>query len=286
MALYCVGDIQGCDHALSQLLSTIDFSPSRDTIYLLGDLVNRGPASADVLRRCMAHDGAIQALLGNHDLHLLAVAHGARTSGKRDTLHTVLQADDSAKLLDWLQQQPLAIHRRLHDDDMLMVHAGVLPSWTVSDTMRYASEVQSVLRSSDHADFWRTMYGNTPAAWNEALTGDARLRCIVNALTRLRFCSPDGQMDFDSSESADQAPAGLIPWFQAPQRATARALMVFGHWSRLGLLNQPQLLGMDTGCVWGGQLSAVRLGTSIADRAFFQVPCCAAQNPLKSSAQA
>ena len=279
MALYCIGDIQGCDAALARLLDVIGFSASRDTVYLLGDLVNRGPDSAAVLRRCMAHGDSIRCLLGNHDLHLLAAAQGARKPSRRDTLDRVLQAPDRAAMLDWVRQQPLA---RTHDhagQTLLMVHAGVLPAWSAADTVARAQEVHAVLRSSDLPEFLHAMYGNTPDQWSDQLTGADRLRVIVNALTRLRFASADGVMDFESTESASAAPPGLMPWFELPGRKTAGTLVAFGHWSTLGWLNRSDLLGLDTGCVWGGCLSAVRFGATLADRELLQVHCEQAQQP-------
>ena len=279
MALYCIGDIQGCDAALDRLLDTIGFSPSRDTVYLLGDLVNRGPDSAAVLRRCMRHGDAIRCLLGNHDLHLLAAAHGARKPSRRDTLGTVLDAPDRAALLDWVRQQPLARTHTHAGQTLLMVHAGVLPTWTAAETLAYADEVHAVLRGPDLPDFLHAMYGNIPDRWSDALTGTDRLRVIVNALTRLRFCSADGVMDFVSTESASAAPPGLMPWFDVQGRRTAGTLMAFGHWSTLGWLNRSDLLGLDTGCVWGGCLSAVRFGATLAERELLQVHCEQAQAP-------
>ena len=279
MALYCIGDIQGCDAALGRLLDTLGFSPSRDTVYLLGDLVNRGPDSAAVLRRCMRHDDAIRCLLGNHDLHLLAAAHGARKPSRRDTLGAVLDAPDRAALLDWVRQQPLARTHTHAGQTLLMVHAGVLPTWTAAETLAYADEVHAVLRGPDLPDFLHAMYGNIPDRWSDDLTGTDRLRVIVNALTRLRFCSADGVMDFESTESASAAPPGLMPWFDVPGRRTAGTLMAFGHWSTLGWLNRSDLLGLDTGCVWGGCLSAVRFGATLAERELLQVHCEQAQAP-------
>lgn len=279
MALYCIGDIQGCDNALQRLLEHMDFSPSRDIAYLLGDLVNRGPNSVAVLRRCMAAGDALRCVLGNHDLHLLATAYGVRTPSRRDTLTDVLQAPDRNTLLDWLRQQPLARCHTLANEPLLMVHAGVLPTWSLDDTLALAGEVHAVLRGPDLPDFLQQMYGNTPDRWSDALTGAARLRVIVNALTRLRFCTPEGVMDFDSAESADAAPAGLLPWFDVPERRTRNTLVAFGHWSTLGWLNQPQVLGLDTGCVWGGCLSAVRFGATLAEREHLHVDCVQAQKP-------
>ena len=281
MALYCIGDVQGCDRAQGQLLERIGYSPSRDTVYLLGDLVNRGPDSTAVLRRCMVHGDALRPLLGNHDLHLLAVAHGARKPGRNDTLQAVLDAPDRPALLEWLRQQPLA-RQHLHGQDeeaLLLVHAGVLPQWSAQDTLALADEVHAVLRSADLRDFLHQMYGNAPAQWHDGLRGVERLRVIVNALTRLRFCTPQGTMDFSSTESASAAPPGLLPWFDVPGRRTTGQPIAFGHWSTLGWLNRPDLLALDTGCVWGGALSAVRFGHTLAERELLQVRCAQAQKP-------
>ena len=279
MALYCIGDIQGCDSALERLLDLIGFSASRDTVYLLGDLVNRGPDSAAVLRRCMAHGDALRPLLGNHDLHLLAAAHGARKPSRRDTLASILEAPDRDALLQWLRLQPLARQHVYGGTPLLMVHAGVLPAWTAAETLDMADEVHRVLQSADLPAFLQQMYGNTPDHWDASLTGPDRLRVIVNALTRLRFCSAQGVMDFDSTESASAAPPGLMPWFDVPGRSTADTLIAFGHWSTLGWLNRPHCLGLDTGCVWGGCLSAVRFGSSLDERELLQVRCEQAQAP-------
>lgn len=274
MAVYCVGDVQGCDAPLGRLLAEIDFSPSRDTLFVLGDLVNRGPASAQVLRRLMALGPAAQCVLGNHDLHLLAVAAGAGRLKPLDTLDELLQAPDREAMLDWLRQQPLAIWQH----DVLMVHAGVLPSWTVEYTLALAAEVEAVLRGPDLSDFLHHMYGNTPAAWRDDLTGNDRLRVVVNALTRLRFCSAEGVMEFASKEGADSAPAGYMPWFDVPGRQTAHVTVAFGHWSTLGKLHRQDVWALDTGCVWGGCLSALRLSNT-GKPEIIQVRCEQAQRP-------
>jgi bis(5'-nucleosyl)-tetraphosphatase (symmetrical) len=279
MALYLIGDVQGCDAALQRLLDEISFSPSRDTLYLLGDLVNRGPDSAAVLRRLMGYGDAARCLLGNHDLHLLAVAHGVRASHRSDTLAGILQATDRAALLDWLRQQRLAMHETLAGEEILMVHAGVLPMWSAAQTLALAAEVQAVLRGPELPEFLQQMYGNEPASWDEALRDVARLRVIVNALTRLRFCTPQGAMEFETKEGAGAAPTGYLPWFDAPGRQTAHVTVAFGHWSTLGWLAHPRLLALDTGCVWGGHLSAVRLGGAPARHELIQVKCPAAQTP-------
>jgi len=274
MAVYCVGDVQGCDAPLGRLLAEIDFSPSRDTLFVLGDLVNRGPASAQVLRRLTALGPAAQCVLGNHDLHLLAVAAGAGRLKPLDTLDELLQAPDREAMLDWLRQQPLAIWQH----DVLMVHAGVLPSWTVENTLALAAEVEAVLRGPDLSDFLHQMYCNTPAAWRDDLTGTDRLRVVVNALTRLRFCSAKGVMEFASKEGADSAPAGYMPWFDVPGRQTAHVTVAFGHWSTLGKLQRQDVWALDTGCVWGGCLSALRLSHTGTPE-IIQVRCEQAQRP-------
>lgn len=276
MALYLIGDIQGCDEALGRLLDTVGFSPSRDRAILLGDLVNRGPQSLEVLRRVMASEGVIDGLLGNHDLHLLAVAQGVRRSGRWDTLEDILRAPDRERLLDWLRRLPLA--RREHG--ILMVHAGVLPQWTADEVMALAAEVEAVLCGSDYRTFFDYMYGDHPNQWDERLQGEARLRVIVNALTRLRFCSANGVMEFKTKVGGpNAAPAGCMPWFDVPGRRTEHDLIAFGHWSTLGTVKRPNVIPLDTGCVWGGALSALRVGASAAERELIQVPCSQAQQP-------
>ena len=255
MALYLIGDLQGCDSAFGRLLDKIGFSPSRDTVYLLGDLVNRGPQSLQVLRRVMGLGTAARCLLGNHDLHLLALSVGARKPSKKDTLACVLDAPDRDALLDWLRRQPLA----LHEHGWLMVHAGVLPQWTALQALALAREVEVVLRGSDWANFMHEMYGDESAQWRDDLAGAERLRVVVNALTRLRFCSAEGLMEFETSAGPNEAPAGCLPWFDAPARKTAGTPIAFGHWSALGYLKRSDLVSLDTGCVWGRCLSALRV---------------------------
>jgi bis(5'-nucleosyl)-tetraphosphatase (symmetrical) len=278
MGLYLIGDVQGCDSALGQLLSEINFSPSRDRLVLLGDLVNRGPASLAVLRRLAALGDAAQCLLGNHDLHALAVAAGARPAHRSDTLSELLAAPDAAPLLDWLRHRPLALlHAESAQRDLLMVHAGVLPQWSAAQTLAYAQELAGALRAASYKEFLQSMYGNQPAQWSDALQGTKRLRVIVNALTRLRFCSAQGEMEFATKEGAGAAPAGSLPWFDVPGRRTAEVTVAFGHWSTLGLINRPDLIALDTGCVWGGCLSAMRVDGG--RRELLQVPCAQAQVP-------
>lgn len=270
---YLIGDLQGCSDPLDRLLSTIDFSPSRDRLFLLGDLVNRGPDSLGVLKRLRSLEGAATCLLGNHDLHLLAVAHGVRKPHRSDTLDAILSAPDLDDWLNWLRQQRLAVH----DAGWLMVHAGVLPQWSAQRTMTLAREVEAMLRSPDLGDFLAQMYGNEPAQWDDTLTGVRRWRCVINALTRLRFCSADGTMEFSAKEGAEGAPEGFMPWFDVPARASLGTPVAFGHWSTLGLIDRPDLLALDTGCVWGGCLTAVRVDGG--RREFVQIGCTQAQDP-------
>ncbi len=252
---YLIGDLQGCCNALDRLLATIDFSPSRDHVYLLGDLVNRGPASLATLRRLIGLGASATCLLGNHDLHLLGVAHGIRKLHRGDTVQDILDAPDRPALLDWLRHQRMACLAQ----GWLMVHAGVLPQWSTAQTLALAGEVETVLRGPHLLEFLQQMYGNEPAAWSDELAGPERLRVIVNGLTRLRFCDANGQMDFKAKEAAGNAPPGFSPWFDSPNRQTDGQPIAFGHWSMLGLIKRADLLALDTGCVWGGQLSAARV---------------------------
>ena len=268
MALYLIGDVQGCDEALQRLLTHVAFSPSRDTLYLLGDLVNRGPDNVGVLRRLMALGSSAQCLLGNHDLHLLAVSRGVRQPNKQDTIQDILSAPDSGALLHWLRHQQMA----MQVGQVLMVHAGVLPQWTVAQTMALAGEVQAVLRSDDWVQFMPQMYGGLPNVWRDDLAGADRLRVIVNALTRLRFCDAQGAMDFSVKESADKAPPHLMPWFDVPGRLTADVRIAFGHWSTVQTIARNDVLCLDDGCVWGGCLTAAKLEASSVNLSVAEAP--------------
>jgi bis(5'-nucleosyl)-tetraphosphatase (symmetrical) len=270
---YIVGDVQGCCDALDRLLAEIGFSPSRDHLVVLGDLVNRGPQSLATLRRLHAMGNACTCLLGNHDLHLLAVAHGVRPPHRSDTLSEILESPERDQWIAWIREHRLAHH----DQGWLMVHAGVVPQWDHALTMQVAGEVEQHLRSDDMRDFLRVMYGNEPSRWDDALSGNDRLRFAVNVLTRIRFVSLDGRLELESKEGAGAAPPGHVPWFEAPGRKTQGVPIAFGHWSTLGLLNRPDLLALDTGCVWGGQLTAVRIDGGRRD--VVQVPCDQAQVP-------
>jgi len=280
MALYMIGDVQGCMPSLQRLLDTLDFSASRDTVYLLGDLVNRGPDSLGVLR--WAHQAGTSALCiqGNHDLNLLAVAHGLRKPHRKDTLDEILSAPDRDTLLNWLRLQPLARHAH----GWLMVHAGVLPQWTVDTTLALNAEFESAMASPDFTAFLGVMYGNTPNVWNDNLFGADRLRVVVNALTRLRLCDANGRMEFETKDDATAAPPGFMPWFDVPDRQTAGHPIAFGHWSTLRNTHRDDVLPLDSGCVWGGHLSAARLQPigptdSTATVDVISVPCPQAQKP-------
>jgi bis(5'-nucleosyl)-tetraphosphatase (symmetrical) len=265
---YLIGDVQGCCDAFDRLLAEVGFSPSRDTLLVLGDLVNRGPQSLAVLRRMRALGASAQALLGNHDLHLLAVAHGVRLAHDTDTLAEILDSPERDAWLEWMRARPLALQR----EGWLCVHAGVNPAWSAFQTLALAAEVEAMLRGPDFASFLPRMYGNEPARWSEALEGADRWRHVINVLTRMRFVrAADGTLDFKVKESAGAAPPGLVPWFEAPQRATQGTPIAFGHWSTLGLVHRPDLLALDTGCVWGGALTAVRIDDG--RRELIQVAC-------------
>jgi bis(5'-nucleosyl)-tetraphosphatase (symmetrical) len=276
MSVYWVGDIQGCDAPLGQLLDQIGFSNSRDRLYVLGDLVNRGPASLAVLRRLSAMGNSVKCVLGNHDLHLLALNAGARPAGKMDTLHEVLEAPDKAHLLTWLRHQSLA----LYEEDVLMVHAGVLPQWTLPKTLALAEEIQNILRSNDAQEFFMNMYGNQPSQWHDNLQSWDRWRCVVNAFTRLRFCSLAGQMEFETKEGAAQAPVGYMPWFEVPDRQTARTTIAFGHWSTLGAVQRQDVWALDTGCVWGGCLTAIQRNSPQDAPSRIEIKCPSYQTPF------
>lgn len=287
MANYLIGDLQGCDSVLGRLLTKIDFSPSRDVLFFLGDLVNRGPESLAVLERLMRYGDAAHCLLGNHDLNLLAIAHGVRQPHRKDTLTEILQSPQLPALMHWLKHQNMAMlyqaPKNIQNNDLIMVHAGVLPAWTATDTTAYANEVETILRTAsptELAEFLHDMYGDEPAVWRDDLTGTARYRVIINALTRLRFCTADGRMEFATKDSADAAPAGYMPWFDVPNRATKDVTVAFGHWSTLGWLNRPDVLALDGGCVWGGCLNALRLDESdSADHELIHVECEQSQKP-------
>jgi bis(5'-nucleosyl)-tetraphosphatase (symmetrical) len=271
MTTYAIGDLQGCQTKLLELLERIHSECANPKLIFAGDLVNRGPNSLGTLRRVRALGDTANAVLGNHDLHLLAVSQGIRKAHPTDTIDDILSAPDRDELLDWVRKRPLALFENGH----LLVHAGVLPQWTAQKTLDLAREVETALAGPDWVDFLRQMYGNLPAKWDDALQGADRLRCIINALTRIRFCTEDGTMDLSASKGVETALPGYMPWFDVPNRKTRDVTVVFGHWSTLGLTLRPDLIGIDTGCLWGGKLSAVRL----EDRSVIQVDCPQYQRP-------
>ncbi|MDR3415971.1 MAG: symmetrical bis(5'-nucleosyl)-tetraphosphatase [Nevskia sp.] len=258
MPTYVIGDLQGCYDTLRRLLDRVEFDPDNDRLWLAGDLVNRGPQSLQTLRFVAGLGAAANCVLGNHDLHLLAVASGGRR-GKRDTLDDVLKASDRDELLDWLRRRPL-LHR-FGDGGTALLHAGLPPQWDLQQAAACADEAEEILRSDDYVELFRSMYGDQPDRWSERLNGMMRLRFIINCYTRLRYCSADGRIDFKPKGAPGTQPAGLLPWFAVPGRRSAPNTLIFGHWSTLGQVHWPEygVYGLDTGAVWGGKLTALRL---------------------------
>lgn len=275
MATYAVGDLQGCYAPLARLLDYVKFSPATDRIWFVGDLVNRGPQSLEVLRFVKQLGAAAVTVLGNHDLHLIMQAAGYGKANKEDTIAPILAAPDRDALLTWLRAQPL-----FHvEGEMAMVHAGLLPAWDVAQAQALSDEVSAALTAPNYVEFLANMWGSEPNAWDDHLTGWDRLRVAVNAMTRMRFVTPDGCMEFRASGAKgppERGPAGCVPWFEAAGRKSADHLIVCGHWSALGFRQADNLLALDTGCLWGGSLTAVRL----EDRRVFQMPCGQAAKPM------
>jgi bis(5'-nucleosyl)-tetraphosphatase (symmetrical) len=258
MAIYAVGDIQGCYDALRRLLDKINFDSTRDQLWAVGDLVNRGPQSLETLQFCHDLGSSFLTVLGNHDLHLLAIASGQESPRKSDTLDEILKAPDRDELLHWLQNQPL-----FHYDSQLgvaMVHAGIPPQWDLEKTMSLAAEVETVLRSEQSDTYFSQMYGNQPDLWDDDLSGSDRLRLITNYLTRMRFCSTEGRLELSTKLGPEAAPAGYFPWFALTKRKVTEVPIIFGHWASLmGHTEQSNLVALDTGCVWGGQLTVAEI---------------------------
>jgi bis(5'-nucleosyl)-tetraphosphatase (symmetrical) len=273
MATYAIGDLQGCFFSFKDLLKKIQFNPAHDRLWFVGDLINRGPGSLDVMRWMFEHQSSVVTVLGNHDLHTLVVAEGFVSAHRSDTIQSLLDAPDATELLGWLRQQPL-VH---FEHGYLMVHAGLLPDWTVDQAMALGAEVKLALQAPNYREFLKHMYGNDPKCWDDGLTGWDRLRVITNAMTRLRICSTKGEMEFKFKGELENIPNGYQPWFDLTQRASVNTPIVFGHWSALGLQHKNNVYSLDTGCLWGGQLSAMRL----EDRQIFQVPCHPDDAPLK-----
>ncbi|MGH8503322.1 MAG: symmetrical bis(5'-nucleosyl)-tetraphosphatase [Gammaproteobacteria bacterium] len=269
MAIYAIGDLQGCYDQLRALLAKLGFQAGRDRLWLVGDLVNRGPKSLETLRFVKDLGDAAVCVLGNHDLHLLAEHTGARQTRPGSSLRAVLDAPDREALIDWLRRLPL-----LHHDEALgytMVHAGLAPQWDLSAATACAREVEQQLSGPDYRRLLHRMYGDSPDRWSDELTTWPRVRVIINTLTRLRYCDAEGRMDMQPSGPPGSQPAGLTPWFQAPGRRNANLNIVFGHWSALGYYRAPGIIGLDSGCVWGGALTALRLDAK--DAAPVSVSC-------------
>jgi bis(5'-nucleosyl)-tetraphosphatase (symmetrical) len=265
MPTYAIGDVQGCFEPLQRLLDKIQFDPRADRLWFVGDLVNRGPDSLATLRYVQSLGESAVTVLGNHDLHLLAVAEGFARLKRDDTLDDVLEAPDRDELLDWLRHRPL-----MHfEAGCAVVHAGLLPAWSVTHALELAGEVEAQLRAPAYRTLLAKMYGNQPDRWNESLTGPDRSRVIVNAMTRMRVCTADGAMEFAHKGKPSGMPEGYLPWFAVPGRRSRDTTIIFGHWSALGLVRQPNVFGLDTGCLWGRQLTALR----IEDRRVIQVGC-------------
>jgi bis(5'-nucleosyl)-tetraphosphatase (symmetrical) len=266
MATYAIGDVQGCFDELQKLLVAVDFK-KQDKLWFVGDLVNRGPKSLEVLRFVRNLGDRAVVVLGNHDLHLVTQHEGFERKRKDDTFGDVLGARDASELVEWLRTRPM-----MHvEDGHAMVHAGLLPRWSIQKALVLAKEVEAALRAADYREFLRNMYGSKPEEWSDSLAGWDRLRVVVNAMTRMRFCTRQGKMEFHAKGA--KPPPGYLPWYET--RPAKEAPIVFGHWSQLGLRLDPHVSCLDSGCVWGGSLSALRL----EDRALYQVGCAGYQAP-------
>ncbi|MGJ8668523.1 MAG: symmetrical bis(5'-nucleosyl)-tetraphosphatase [Oceanococcus sp.] len=265
MNTYCIGDVQGCYDELVALLDSVNFDPASDELVLLGDIINRGPKSLQTLRFAKSLGDSCRAVLGNHDLSVLAKIHTRPIEAKNKTMRQIIGASDAEELLTWLRSQPLALQFSDEHESVLMIHAGVPPQWSIAQTLQYAAEVESALRGDNFSDFFDGMFGDEPQFWSSTLSGIERLRFITNCLTRLRYCDSEGRLALHiKSEDGRHINTGtkpLLPWFAVPQRASADQLILFGHWSQLSQVFWPQyrVWGMDTGCVWGGRLSALHL---------------------------
>ncbi|MSQ80290.1 MAG: symmetrical bis(5'-nucleosyl)-tetraphosphatase [Candidatus Methylopumilus sp.] len=255
MATYVIGDIQGCYYSFLKLLKKINFTPRKDNLWLVGDLINRGNGSLQVLRWCYKHKSSVKAILGNHDLHALAAKYNIIPLDNDDTLDKLFKAKDSEKLFDWLRSLPLAHYEKKH----LMVHAGVLPNWNLKDILQLSREVSKSLLGKKYITLLKNMYGNEPSQWSNTLTKNHRLRVVINTLTRLRALKKNGAIDFSYKGELKTMPKNLIPWFEHPKRRTKKTPIIFGHWSALGLVVKDNIFAIDTGCVWGRSLTAIEL---------------------------
>jgi bis(5'-nucleosyl)-tetraphosphatase (symmetrical) len=275
MAVYAVGDVQGCYDELCRLLEKLDFEPGRDQLWLTGDLVNRGPKSLKVLRFVRRLGDSAITVLGNHDLHLLVAHEFPRHRRSKDTLNKIYQAKDHPELLDWLRRRPL-----LHYDkklDFVMVHAGLSPQWDLKTARAAASEVEEALRDDRYRRFLRRMYGNEPNRWSRKLSGWGRLRYIVNCLTRIRYCDRKGRLELTQTGKPTHRNRAYLPWFRVPERESKKDRIIFGHWATLGPVKDKNVFPLDSGCVWGGSLTALRLDSKTPE--WTSLPCKQAQKP-------
>ncbi len=282
MAVYAIGDIQGCYAEFQQLLEKVKFNADTDQLWLTGDVVNRGPESLATLRLVYAMRDNIRMVLGNHDLHLLATAYDNKPPGRHDTLDNVLQATDCYQLLDWLRKQPLLHYDAEHK--LALVHAGIHPHWDLVTAARLANEVETLLRSDQHAQFYKHMYGDKPTAWSETLTSWPRYRFITNMFTRMRFLDAKARATMNPKGAPGSQPAGYVPWFELP-RASADVIIIFGHWSSLPAsanYDQYNVYPIDSGCLWGGQLTAIRIDTTPVQ--WLRLNCQQSHDPAKHQA--
>jgi len=269
VAIYAIGDVQGCQSSLLELLEKINFSPEQDQLWFAGDLVNRGPDSLDTLRFVKSLGQSAVTILGNHDLHLLAVAGGYATAHSEDTLSDILTAPDRDELLDWLRMQPLIHHAP--EIGYTMIHAGLPPQWDLRTALSRCREVEGVLRGPQYTDYLTNMYGNYPDSWDDELQGWDRLRYITNCLTRLRYCDQTGLLCLSAKGAPGSQPDGFKPWFEIAERATSSERILFGHWSTLGIVDHHNIHSLDGGCLWGGSLCAIRLDKQSPQR--FSIDC-------------
>lgn len=275
MAIYAVGDLQGCYQELRKLTDKLNFDPALDQIWFVGDLVNRGPSSLETLRFIRSLKHSATAVLGNHDLHLLAVSEGLRKVKKKDTVTPILDAPDAAELLDWVRHRPVMYYDS--SIDTAMVHAGIYPDWTLAQAQQYARELEYTLQGPSYRDFLAEMYGDTPSHWDDELIDNDRLRFITNSFTRMRFVSERMELDLLNKSGLDAIPNASLPWFRIPNRQNQSTRIVFGHWATLGFYQENNVIALDTGCVWGGQMSALQLDSD--SEALTQVGCEGALKP-------
>ncbi|OUR84220.1 bis(5'-nucleosyl)-tetraphosphatase (symmetrical) [Cycloclasticus sp. 46_120_T64] len=275
MAHYAIGDVQGCYDPLRRLLDKLNFDPSQDQLWFAGDMINRGPQSLEVLRFIKALGDSARCVLGNHECHFLAVAYGHKKPHKADTFKQIIEAEDADSLIQWLRFQPFFYQDRKLGYSML--HAGVPAQWSLTDTQAYAKELEAVIQGDQLQSFLAVMYGNQPDLWNDELGGDDRLRFIINSFTRMRFCDKEGRSDLSFSGAVGEQEEHLMPWFKVPKRRTANDKILFGHWSTLGLHQENNTICLDSGCLWGGELSAIKLGTN---EEFIKQDCRCALQPF------